>query len=84
MLGKICFLHKAFLDKKNKARRLDLLRKWVLTQDVKECTVSLIVTDMRKQSSKTRSEWLSRNAVLSHYFGDVDRTNEVAYTMCVG
>jgi hypothetical protein len=62
----------------NRQRRLDLLRRWVNSQqDVKECTVSIIVQELRRKSQKTKRSWLSEAAIREHYFNDDERTKEV-------
>ena len=58
-------------------QRLDLLRKWVHARcDVTECTVSLIVTEMRRRSCKTKSAWLGESAIVNHYFGDTEKAKQ--------
>lgn len=71
---------KAFHDEDNKPRKLDLLKRWVNSgSDIKECTVSLIISEMRKKSEKTKRAWLSEGAILEHYFKDEDRTKEACF-----
>ena len=61
-------------------QRLDLLRKWAHTRfDVVDCTVSLIVTEMRRRSCKTKSAWLNEPAIVAHYFGDVEKAKQALF-----
>lgn len=62
----------------NQAQRLDLLKKFVNSKcDIKECTVSLVITELRRRSSKTKTAWLSEEAIVAHYFGDLDKAKKV-------
>lgn len=61
----------------SQVQRLDLLRKWVHSRsDITECTVSLIVTELRRRSCKTKSAWLSETAIINHYFGDTEKAKQ--------